>query len=393
MPLRSTPMLAHLAAGLLVLAPAPAPDELAEPAPTDVTVTWASPAHQDIAVTWRETGARRNQVDLVRADGTPTGAAPITVAADQPDRATWRNAGLGTATLYRFAVRAIDADGNAVSEPGLSPVFDTDAPPAPRITAVVPRVDGTIEMRWTAGAAEDSTPGDPLDLPADDPPRFVPVVATISTGPNRYEDLSAPTTATSFLVPATRTPPLWLRVRLGNEWGVTYSGPVEVVHTRLSAQVPGRATDGESMRVSGTALEVVRACDLAVCFPYERPDANRGVQLQARTGAGAAWQVLATTRTAADGAYRFDVRSPGSREYRVVAPPVRYVPEEPARAFAATEPAATTSAPAAGASASAGGGAGGGLPVTGAPAGVTAALGSVLLALGVLLCAAGRRRS
>jgi hypothetical protein len=181
-----------------------------------------------------------------------------------------------------------------------------------------------------------------------------------------------------------------------NEWGEAFA-QTEVRGTSITAAVPARATNGARLQVTGVVRGSLRACVRPACYPEEYPDAGRAVQLEARSGAAAAWQVVATTRAAADGSYRLGVVSPGTRQYRVVAPPIPRGENRSAQTFAASAPVTTTSVPPAtgtatgNGSGSGGNGGGGGLPITGAPAGATAATGALLVVLGVLLCAAGRR--
>jgi hypothetical protein len=374
------------------------PDPAAAPPVTGVTLAWTSVAGPpQVLVTWQETGTLPNRVDIVHADGSPfaTGAP---VAADQPNRSTQDPVHLGDSGELRMAVRVLDADGKPVGEPALSPVFDTDRLPAVQLDAVNPRADGTVELRWTPRpAAADTTPGDPLDRPVENPQRAIPIVS------NQYayahDELSGPVTGPSFVVPAAHRPPLLLGLKTVNEWGSTFTVS-EVFGTRVTAKVPARVTRGATLRVTGTVQETKRACDMSACWPVDAPEKNRELQLQARTGAAAGWQVVATGRTGNDGTYRLSVASPGSRQYRVVAPPVTSGTDGRARASAATVAVTTTSVPATSTptptptatGTATGGGGGASLPITGAQAGTAAALGALLVALGVLLRVAARRR-
>ncbi|MCA2214008.1 hypothetical protein [Jidongwangia harbinensis] len=366
---------------------------------TGVTLAWTTvEGHRQVLVTWQETGTLRNRVDIVHADGAPfsTGA---TVEADQPNRSTEDPVLFGDTGQHRMAVHVLDAAGKPVGEPALSPVFDTDRLPAVQLDAVNPRADGTVELRWTPRPpAADTTPGDPLDLPVENPQRAVPIVS------NQYaydhDELSGPITGPSFVVPAEHRPPYLAGLKTLNEWGSTFTVS-EVFGTRLAAKVPARVSRGATLTVTGTVEETKRACDMAACWPVEAPEKNRQLQLQSRTGSAAAWQVVATARSGNDGTYRLSVPSPGTRQYRVVAPPVTSGVDGRARAAAVTSPATATSVPPASGSASpspsptASNGTGGGgasLPITGAPAGTAAALGALLIALGALLRVAARRR-
>nr|WP_221376064.1 hypothetical protein [Actinoplanes polyasparticus] len=96
----------------------------------------------------------------------------------------------------------VDADGNELSEPAFSPEFDTDRTVPARITSAVPQIDGSVRFWWVPGAYIDSNPGDPLDLPAEDPSRYQPVV----TQPVSPERARRPSCCAAATWPPVRTP-------------------------------------------------------------------------------------------------------------------------------------------------------------------------------------------
>jgi len=357
-----------------------------EPAPTSVTVAWASAAHDKVVVTWQETGDRRNKVDIVNADGSATSWASRIVEPGQPNQSDLP--GWNPDKQYRVEVRAIDATGNAVSDPGQSPVFDTDRPPMPVLQPAVPREDGTIEIKWTAGAYTDATPGDPLDLPAADPPKYVPIASIFDF--NDYEPVGAATSETTFVVPK-RPAPVRVGVRtVPNEWG--FNGASTLVWgSKVNASIPTKAVTGKPLKVTGKAIRVQRACDPGPCSAFDLDAPGRLVRLEARTDASAAWESVATVRAGKDGRFTMRVTSPGTRQYRVVAPVVLAAKDQEPMAYA--ESAVTTTRASTGSGSGAGGGAGGGgLPITGAPAATLAVGGVLLVILGGLLTMAGRTR-
>jgi hypothetical protein len=379
-------------AGLLALAPTAGVPVADVPAPTAVTVAWESPRpDRRVLITWQETGDQRNRVDVVNADGTPTGLQSQIVEAGQPNQHVWTS--WFPDRDHRVQVRAIDADGNVLSEPGTSPAFDTDRPSPPVLKTVVPREDGTTEVTWAAGVRYvDDNPGDPLDLPAADPPQYVPL-ATVFTF-NEFEDAGPPTTATTYVVPA-RPLPAGFSVRSAtNEWGFrAATGSVLVQGSKISATVPAKAVTGKPLKVTGKVIRVRRACDPGPCGTTEGADPHRLVRLEARTGADDDWEPVAAVRTATDGTFAMQITSPGTRQYRVVAPVVLPAEGEDAMGFAATPVTTVRSVPAAaGGSSGAGAGAGGGLPITGPPTGLIATTGGLFIALGLVLTLAGRRR-
>ncbi|MBM2619418.1 hypothetical protein JIG36_28080 [Actinoplanes sp. LDG1-06] len=357
------------------------------PAPSDVRVAWTSAAHTDVAITWDETGATRNRLTLVRAgDGVAESVEPKVVEADQPDRALlWP--GLSD-TSYRVRVVAIDADGAEISEPAFSPVFDTDRDPAAHIVGVVPREDGSILMTWRPGPYTDPNPGDPLDTPG--PFRYVPVASVFEF--NEYDELAAPTTATSFVVPARPAPVnVGLRSAPNGWYGYTgVSAPVQ--GNRLTVTIPRKATIGGTVTVTGRAVKLNRLCDPGPCPTVEENDAGRELRLQERTATAAGWRTVATTKARKDGTYTLEAPFAGTRTYRVVAPAVALAPGRVAQVFAAT--AETTATGVTGPVGTGdGGGSGGGLPITGAPVVALAVGGGLLVAAGAALALTGRRRN
>nr|WP_221379003.1 hypothetical protein [Actinoplanes polyasparticus] len=353
------------------------------PAPSDVRLAWTSAAQTDVAITWDETGATRNRLTLVRAgDGGTANVEPKLVEADQPDRALlWQ--GLHD-TDFRVRVVAVDAAGAEISEPAFSPVFDTDRGPAARVVSVVPREDGSILMTWRPGTYTDPNPGDPLDTPG--PFRYIPIASMFEF--NEYEQLAPPTTATSFVVPPRPGPvDVGLRTAPNGWYGYTDVG-APVQGNRLTATIPGEATIGGTVTVTGRAFKLNRLCDRGPCPTVEEDDAGRELRLQERAGTTAGWRTVATTKARQDGTYTLEVPFTGTRHYRVVAPVVGLPPARVAQLFAATTATTTTgvSGPAGG------GGSGGGLPITGAPVVAVALGGGLLVAVGAVLALTGRRR-
>ncbi|MBB4693168.1 hypothetical protein [Paractinoplanes abujensis] len=366
------------AAAGLPAAPAPS-----VPAPSDVRVAWTSAAHTDVEITWEGTAATRSRLTLVRAgDGVTENLAAKVVEAGRPSRALlWP--GLHD-TDYRVRVVAVDSDGAEISEPAFSPVFDTDRGPKARIVSVVPREDGSILMTWRPGAYTDPNPGDPLDVPG--PVRYIPVATLFEF--NEYDDLAAPTTATSFVVPPRRTP-VGVGVRAESVGWYDDSGvDAPVAGDRLTATIPQQATIGGTVTVTGRSIKLGRLCDRGPCPTVEEDDAGRELRLEERAGATAGWRTVATAKARKDGTFTLTAPFAGTRDYRVVAPVLALAPDRAARVRAVTAATTTT-----GVTGPAGdGGSGGGLPITGAPVVALAVGGGLLVALGAALTLTGRRR-
>ncbi|MEV4351435.1 hypothetical protein AB0J83_43825 [Actinoplanes sp. NPDC049596] len=309
-----------------------------EPAPGDVTVAWASPAYEVVVVTWTEIGDVRNRVDVVRADDPTELVSTLTVEAGRPNTSGLPDLRQLPAGDLRVAVSVIDENGAVVSEAGLSPVFDVSGMPAPVITSVVPREDGTLLYSWRAGeAAVDTSPGDPLDVPAADPPRYWPM-ATWATFSLYFDLVTEPIAETSFVLPADRAKPYWIAVRtVPNEWTATGFVATFVHGTKVTATVPKTVAAGGYLTVTGKSVNTTRACDLGPCAIIENDDTGRLLRLQSWNGT--AWQTVAATFARGDGRFTFRPRFPGPRQYRVVAPAVEWSEGRDAMAYFATPPA------------------------------------------------------
>jgi hypothetical protein len=366
-----------------------------EPAPTDVTLAWNSSAHDGATITWSETGDVRNRVDVVAADGSTIGENPQYTEAGQPNGVPLQR--LAVDTSYRVEVRVVDAAGNVLSEPGFSPDFDTDRQPPAVITTVVPHEDGSILMTWEPGKYNDPNPGDPLDVPPVLPYKYIPIASTVPV--DEYDELSGPTAARRFLVPSRQSPvDVGLRA-VPNEWSYQTGGDptLSVQGTGLTATIPHTATIGGKLTITGKSERLVRFCSHFWCQVDTYDDGGRGLQVQSRTSAGAAWHTVATTRAGKTGTFSVKVPFAASADYRVVAPVVTWKRSDgnrKPRSYASTEATAVEGV-AGGGSGDNGageGGGGGGLPITGPPAGWIAAIGGLLVLLGGGLALATRPR-
>ena len=253
----------------------------------------------------------------------------------------------------------------------------------------LPRIDGSVRFSWVPGAYTDSNPGDPLDLPAEDPPRYQPVV-TQPISPD-YEPLGPPVRGAGSLVVRGRKAPFNVGLQnFPNEWYGFRGVSASINGSKLAAKLPSSVAAGGRLTVTGKATELLRSCDLAACEDAEWPSADRALKLQGRASATSAWQTVATTKSRTDGSYSVTVAVAGTREYRVIAPPVPWVSGDQALAYAET-PARKVTAVTEPANDD-GGGQGGGLPITGTPVMWIAVAGGLLVVLGVVFATLGRVR-
>jgi hypothetical protein len=320
---------AVLALALGAVAPASA-SAAAPETPTDVTVAWEavtpppydwnSPPIRAVRVTWTDATPVANKVCQ---DGYASNC--ITTTADEPDSVLMSIDAIAESAATRIAVVAL---GDPVSEPGLSPVFDSQRASDPVVTEVRPTSTGDLVLSWSPGAPiNDVTPGDPLDLePA---PEHVYRVGAVDAEWTMWGPMQTATTAT-------RVAPrggLWAVTEV-NEWNIrrriSIDPPViNVWMTDTVASQDRRVLDRGTLVVRGQVLSNAWWCygsppncasDDGPGSPNAtRPSASRTVQLQVRRSPTSAWSTLATTTTGADGSYRFSTRSVGTRQHRVLA--------------------------------------------------------------------------
>ncbi|MGK5684528.1 hypothetical protein [Actinoplanes sp. URMC 104] len=388
-------MLAPLTA-LLALAPLPVAQAPAEPAPTNVRLSWVSADHQQFAVTWDETGDVRNVVELVPVDGHVAVERREAVAAGQPNRLVYNSRyGFDPDHDYRVRVTVVDADDTALSDPATSPVFDTDRPAPPAVTSVVPRVDGSIRFAWVPRGYTDHNPGDPLDVPAG-PVRWRATTSSFELNEYYPQGPEFAGAGSYVLTGPPARPPVEVGLETTpNEWGSARSLEL-VAGTTVTAKLPATATVGGTLSVTGKVTRVSRICDPGVCSPYEEPDKGREVKLQARSGADGQWRTVSTGRSLADGTFSVRTAFTATGDYRVVALPVAGQGPSARGAKAYGQTTATTVAGVTGPTGDGGneggGGGGGGLPITGAPVVWIGVLGGLLVLGGAGLAFAGRLR-
>ncbi|WP_127501396.1 hypothetical protein [Actinoplanes solisilvae] len=361
-----------------------------DPAPTNVELAWVSDEHKAFAVTWDETGDVRNRIDLVNADGSPTNWAEQYTAAGAPNRATFVNAAFSNSNL-RVRVTVVDADGTALSEPADSAAFDTNGAPPPVITKAVATVDGSIKLTWVPGKITDPNPGDPLDLPATE---FGHLPFASQPTFNEF-DIVGDEVRGGGTVVIKRVGPVIVGLWAVNEWANRIGDYAVFNGTKVTAKVPAKATIGGKLKVTGTAVALLRGCDPGPCWSYEEPWAGREVSLQTRATEDAAWKTVATTKSGAEGKFTFSTAFAATGDYRVIAAPVAAVKKEPGWTYAETT--ATTVTGVTGTVPDDGsdegdGGTGGGLPITGPSTMVFALAGVLLVLLGGGLAATGRLR-
>lgn len=286
-----------------------------EPAPTDVAVAWSDASRRMIRVTWKEGGSQPNKVSVQGVAAAPPDIVQY-IDSSAPNSTLLRAAEFPPDGTFRVSVELGSLSGGITSKPGVSPMFDTDGPARPVLTSVRLPKSGGIQVGWRAGAPqEDFTPGDPLDV-ARPSTAFVPTVTR--AGQRQVKALAGAGSSNRHLIKGVR-PPFLFNVRATNEWGATYGGSVVADTTSTTAAFPSRTVFSLATPIRGRVTRHRLVCRDGGCAPEALPGPGLSVVLQARGSASQPWAAVATTRTRAGGAYYFAPRSPGTRQYRVLA--------------------------------------------------------------------------
>jgi hypothetical protein len=286
-----------------------------DPAPADVAVAWADSSHQQIRVTWKDSG---NQPNKVSVEGVASESPDIVqyLSSDAPNSTLLRALDFPKDGTFRVSVVVGSMSGGTSSKAGRSPMFDTDGPAAPVLTSVGTRDDGAVDVAWRPGTqAEDFTPGDPLDVRGVTT-SFVPMITT--AGATEGVPLSGATRTNRQMIQGI-APPFLFGVRTANEWGTSNGASVVADTTTTAAVYPRLTVFSLATPIRGRVTRHRVVCHDGGCGVEAMPGPGLPVVLQARTAESKPWAAVATTRTAEGGTFYFGPRSPGVRQYRVVA--------------------------------------------------------------------------
>jgi len=309
-----------LTAGLSPSAWAVAPE-----APTELQVGWVDPAAPTkVRLTWKDNG-EANQVRVEYQDW-PTLERLVQVPADQPnDIARTAVVYFRLNTVARIQVTTVGADG-VESSPVFSPWFDTTGPAMPTLKGATPRPDGSLQVDWTnASAPEETTPGDPLDLPTDKAVGPVVWSPTESAG-GTMEWFAAPVGTTSAVVPP-RPRPFPVRVAAQNEWGKQESKRRLVFSTMTI-----RYTFVPTMDEYSWSEPIMATVSTPICLPMTPSCKPRTVGIpvtvEGRANAKLPWGYISRTQSGTTGVVQGGTRARGGQEYRLNVPSWKNYPDQ-----------------------------------------------------------------
>ncbi|WP_328524226.1 hypothetical protein [Kribbella sp. NBC_00359] len=282
--------------------------------PTDVQVSWADAATGLMRVTWSDAGAA-NKVRIEYKDG----GSPSDWVSQSSNVLNTRWTVRG-GTIARIAVVTTNGDGD--SAPAVSPWFDTDGPGAPKLTAAAPQTDGSLRLTWTnTPAPADTTPNDPLDLPAGAVGWVGPKIWTPYDGP-KMEIFKHPLGTTTAVIPARSRPyPAWVLAM--NEWTSSASARIDFSTMKIAiTTVPAFGVFGRPITIAGTAgADTCLWPDDVPCALWQ--GGGIPITMQTRAAAFKPWE-YAGRYTAYTFGFQAQPVAVGGREYRFYAPAWQY---------------------------------------------------------------------
>ncbi|WP_405064095.1 hypothetical protein OG474_21260 [Kribbella sp. NBC_01505] len=262
-------------------------------APTDVQVGRVDGKNQ---VTWVDDG----EANVVRAEYLDTGVVDVLTrpAADAANKVQLKN--LRNSDRIRVTVTSVNS-AQEESTAGVSGLFDALHVTKPALTNADLLPDRSIRVQWTYAAAQDLTPGDPLDSPD--------LLALDISGQER---IPLPAGSTSYTLPA-RTGPAQISVAVSNSWSSTFgTGRVQLGTLQAAIAVPAQAVYGGTLGITSTINSDLES----IAVPIE---------IQARTSKTAAWKTIGRWTTYPGQTRSTPVNSPGAREYRLWASAVKEI--------------------------------------------------------------------
>ncbi|MFC9687929.1 hypothetical protein ACFTSF_05280 [Kribbella sp. NPDC056951] len=300
-------LLASATTAAVMAATLSTPAWAADPAPTDVQISWAG---DQIRVTWADDGAANTIRTTVPADG---GSAVLGGRVEGETNELMVSPSMLGADREQVQITVASGTTGHWGAPTASVTFDTRRPAPLFIQDADLLADRSVRLRWTQATRADQTPNDPLDRPTSEDWRLVWVDQW--AGSRRLATYPIAPDTTTMTVPAQAEPWTSTSVQTGNVWGRSVSGPLEdsrTVHTgtqRAGISVPAQGVFGERLGI------------------YSTLDANHPVQLQARPTSTAPWKTVGRYSGSVGRPFETGIASLGGRQYRLWVPAVKEIEE------------------------------------------------------------------
>jgi hypothetical protein len=305
--MKKWPVLA-LSVGLLIAGLTATEAVAADPAPTNVHISWKDDTFQQVRVTWEEDAPRPNKI-VLRHKGKTTQYLPVYLPPEAPnvvDIAAPRvrdYAWTSSADPLEFAV-AVGAPEGETSPFAVSEGFDAFTPYPPTLVSTTLSGTSTLQVKWAPAKETDTTPNDPLDRNI--PLTYAPYYSLTKDGARMPLGKQGPATQLTFTGPK---PSFFFGVVAYNEWGGQFDGAwVSVRPTQLTVKIPAWSVFNGTSKITGT---------------YTPANERRLVVLQARNSSTSPWYVVHGDNFSG-GKFEFDLGTAGTRQYRVAIPNTVY---------------------------------------------------------------------
>jgi hypothetical protein len=288
----------------------------------DVQLSWAD--NGNVRISWSETAPAPNTITLERDGADDVRIA--TTTADQPNQIEVSRGDLAPTTNPAAIARIV------VSEPSGDVAHSADFDRYRRGSAQIrltQQADGDLAWSFPPDTSVDTTPDDPLDVPA--PAQYVVRLLVAGEKPYTYDqcrEVYLPPSTVPEGVIENRGRAMDQQIYSRNEWGSATMDWRLVRASSITLDPPAMAPYGLTLNLSGAVVTMSLYENpappnggLPQCFEerHTRP-AGVPVILQARNTPTSAWYVVGSGKTDAEGKYRFPLRNPGAREYRTVVP-------------------------------------------------------------------------
>ena len=284
-----------------------------DPIPTGVTIAWADKARSAVKVSWKDD----NEPNRISIEGVVSSSPSYVkyLPATAPNSWAIPTSAFPPDGNYKIAVAIGTSQGGVTSKLARSPMFDTDGPLRPTDAVATPSGNDVVVTWKVPAAAQDFTPGDPLDVPTGSQ-QYTPVIG--SNG-QPFRAVAAATTKTSQVLKNVK-PPYFFQLRAKNEWSSLTGAEIAGRTTSTTVAVPTLWTFGKQMMIRGRTVQRQVSCAESRCTVQQTTTAGLPVVMLAQSNARAPWVEVGRGATQPGGHFEIRVNTQGTRSYRAYVP-------------------------------------------------------------------------
>jgi hypothetical protein len=181
-------------------------------------------------------------------------------------------------------------------------------------------VRGTVPWQFAWDTPPDTTPNDPLD--SDAPGRITPRLTRVKAGTaNQCEKVSLPSTTEEYGQVPVQTGPYTVDLVLSSEWGESKLDSTRARTATVAFSTPASGIYGAKVTMTGSTtlakLKNPAAGDCSLVTDTADLDQHT-MALHGRNSATGAWYAIGTSKTDAQGKYKFVITNTGARDYRAI---------------------------------------------------------------------------